>query len=1034
MRKTRNNFGFLYNYKRAIICLVLGVVGIELDSIMAAPKTMLSSLSAESVQQNTITVEGMVKDAKGDPIIGVSIIEKGASGNGTVTDMDGHFKLNVHRGSILSFSYVGFLTQNVLADKVKNIILKENLKSLNEVVVIGYGTQRKGDVTSAITTVKSDDFLDGKIGDAAELIKGKVAGLSIVNTSGDPNSGSSIMLRGITTIKGSVEPLVLVDGIEADLATVATDNIASIDVLKDASAAAIYGTRGANGVIIITTKTGRREAKPEIIYHAYMSLSNWYKKTKFMDADDINSGYTNFSYEGYNTNWLKAVTRKAGFEYNHSLSVRGGGKNNTYSGNVTYSDDQGIMRKSESRDLRMQLDLSQYAFNDMLKFNLNILHGQHKNPNNDNTYVYRQALIHNPSSPIYNSDGSYYEEFSRYQYYNPIEIQNEMIGDTRSNYTQLTGNVSFEPIRNWITNLMISRREDTSTSETYYTDKYYSQQTSGCNGWASKSSDNGRSDNLELTSKYALTIGNHRMSVLAGYSYLYNVYDGFSAGNGNFPAQFFLYNNLAEGTYLTDNDETASMSSYKNDNTLIGFFGRLTYAWSDLYNVMVSLRHEGSSKFGENHKWGTFPAASIGWTISNEKFMKRTHSWLDNLRLRVGYGVTGVIPTDSYMSLTLYSYDTYGKHYDASTGSWKPSLYVTQNSNPDLKWETSRELNIGIDWSVFSGRLSGTVDLYNKKTVDLLYDYNVPVPPNLYGTTTANVGKMRNTGIEVTINASLVKAKKIQWETSLTFSHNSNKLLSLSNSLYETNNFVELYGGLSDPISVPTHCMEVGHRLGDFWGLKSVGVSSNGVVIVQVKDDNGNWVNREFDTKYNTKSNRQRLGNGLPQLIAGWSHTIRYKDFDLQLQFTGQFGYKILNEQRCFYENNSIAYNRLKSSAKYYPAVDLNLNPVLDANGNQLMVQYSSSMSQGFWSGELENGDFVKLQTATFGYTVPLSQYLKKYINKLRVYLTGNNLFCITSYSGLDPEVSNSFLTPGIDSRDKYPTVRSFTLGMNITF
>jgi hypothetical protein len=228
--------------------------------------------------------------------------------------------------------------------------------------------------------------------------------------------------------------------------------------------------------------------------------------------------------------------------------------------------------------------------------------------------------------------------------------------------------------------------------------------------------------------------------------------------------------------------------------------------------------------------------------------------------------------------------------------------------------------------------------------------------------------------------------------------------------------------------------MEVGHRLGDFWGLKSVGVSSNGVVIVQVKDDNGNWVNREFDTKYNTKSNRQRLGNGLPQLIAGWSHTIRYKDFDLQLQFTGQFGYKILNEQRCFYENNSIAYNRLKSSAKYYPAVDLNLNPVLDANGNQLMVQYSSSMSQGFWSGELENGDFVKLQTATFGYTVPLSQYLKKYINKLRVYLTGNNLFCITSYSGLDPEVSNSFLTPGIDSRDKYPTVRSFTLGMNITF
>lgn len=995
---------------------------------------ILTPSTTEATQQQQKSLTGKVTDSRGGGLPGVSIVIKGTN-VGTISDIDGNYKLtNLTPETVLSFSFIGMKTQDIKvgSNSKINVVLEDETIGIEEVVAIGYGTQKKGEVTSAVASVKSENFLKGKIGDAAELVKGKIAGLSITKASGDPNATSSIMLRGITTIMGNVSPLVLVDGVEGSLTTVAPENIASIDVLKDASAAAIYGTRGANGVILITTKAGKRESQSRVSLNSYTSLSEWYKTADFMNTNDIIYARTSFPYDGYDTDWLKAVTRKGGYMQNHSLSMEGGAKSSSYYANITFTDEQGIMRKSDSRNLKAQLDFNQYALNDILKFNVNILYGTHKNTNNNNAYVYRQALIHNPSSPIYNADGSYYEEFSRFQYYNPVEIQNELIGDTRSNYARLTGNITFEPIKGWQTNLMLSTKENTGTSENYYTSQFYSQAIGKVKGTATKSSYNGRSDNLELTSKYDLNIEKNRITALAGYSYLYNVNDGFGAGNSNFPSESYLYNNLAQGTYLTDDDHVASMSSYKDDNTLIGFFGRVSYGYDNRYNAMFSIRREGSSKFGENNKWGTFPSASLGWTLSNEQFMKR-FGWLDNMKLRLGYGVTGVVPDASYMSLTTFDYDAYGKHLSAD-GVWTPSLKVAQNPNPDLKWEKTSEWNLGLDWAILNSRVSGSIDVYSKKTVDLLYDYAVPVPPNMYNYTTANVGQMRNRGIEVMINAIPVKTHEFEWNTTFTISHNENKLLSLSNDLYETDNFTEV-GGVSDPISVPTHAMEVGHRLGDFWGLRSVGVSKDGFILVQVSDGNGGWVAKEFDTKYNEEANRQRLGNGLPQVYAGWSNSFRYKGFDLNLQFTGQFGFSILNAQRAFYENNSIAYNRLSSAANWYGAVDATGAAVIDAEtGKQAMVQLSNSMSQGVWSDYIEKGDFIKLSSASLGYTFPISGSLKKYIQSARVYVTGQNLFCITGYSGLDPEVSNYFLAPGIDDRDKYPTIRSYTMGLSINF
>ena len=1012
--------------KKHFLCLLLlasgGVAAIAAES---TPPTI-----AEAPQQG-VRVKGVVKDTKGEPIIGATVTEKGTK-NATVTDFDGNYTLTVaNRNATLVVSYVGFTPQEVKAGS--DVTLQEDNALLDELVVIGYGTQRKGDVTSAVASVKAEDFNAGKIGDAAELVKGKIAGLTVVNSSGDPKATSSIRLRGITTLVGDLRPLILIDGIEGELTTVAAENIASIDVLKDASAAAIYGTRGANGVILITTKTGKRDTPASISYNGYVTFSKWTKTADFMDTHDVIYGKTAQDYLGYDTDWLAAISRKAGYKHNHDLHISGGTKNATYSANVSYAKEEGVIRKTDNENFKMQLDYTQFAWDDVLKFNFNALVTRQKFTNTAADYAYRQAVIRNPSEPVYNPDGSYYENFNKLQYYNPVELQNEAFGNTRLRFSQLVGNVTLEPITGWKTNLMISWGEVANDSEDWTSPDHYSLVRQGYNGSASKNMSTEVHKNLELTSRYDAQLDEHRFNAIVGYSYLYNEYDGFSASNTDFSTTAFLWNNLGNGSFLTDKDNHAYMGSYRNDNILVGFFGRVSYGYADKYNALVSIRHEGSSKFGVNNKWATFPSVSLGWNIMNEKFMAGTKNWLDNLRLRVGYGVTGITPGDSYLAQNIYNFAGYGDVWSMD-GKWVKTLEVSQNPNPDLKWEVTNEWNFGLDYGFLNGRIRGTLDFYIKTTKDLLFWYNVPMPPNLYSMTLANVGDMRNTGIELLIEAIPVQTKDFEWTTTLTASHNKNKLLSLSNSLYETDNFQE-EGGLSDPISTATHCMEVGHTLGDFWGLKFVGYDKDGFALVEASDGNGGWTVKQFNPNLNVKENRQRLGNGAPKVILGWGNTFRYKDLDLSMQFTSQLGYKILNAQRAFYENNSIAYNRLKSAADLHPAINTDRTPYIDPEtGQQKMVRLSSSMQQGWWSDHLENGDFLKLSNITLGYTFIPKGTLGTYVKKARLYANATNLFCITGYSGLDPEVSNYFLAPGIDDRDKYPTTRSYTIGLSFNF
>ena len=971
-----------------------------------------SAAVSAAQQQNARKITGSVPDTKGEPLIGVNVTVDGDT-NGSITNMDGLFELRVSKkNAVLKFTYIGFKPSEVRINSSTNIydvVLEEQVNELEETVIVGYGTQRKISNIGAQSSMKLEDIKTPSAS-LTTTLAGRLAGVVAVQRTGEPGKDAAdIWIRGIAT-PNTATPLILVDGVERAFNDIDPEDIESLTTLKDASATAVYGVRGANGVILITTKNGQRESRTAANYSGYMSLSKFGKTLDFYGAEEIRQGLTNYADKGYDTDWLDAVSRTA-FTHNHNFNISGGSKNTTYSADFTYRKEEGVLLETYNEEMRMRFDVSHWMLNDMLKVNFNMVKTFHKNGPIDaaGLGIYRQAIMRNPTEPIWNEDGTFYENFAVNYYYNPVGIIREQDGKYNSENTRMTGNITFEPIKNWQTNLMLSRRVTSDHNRGYYTSEYFSQKSENHTGYAYHSQNEYTTDNLEVTSKYNHTWNKHRFDALVGYNYQYNVNEGFGANNYDYPTDFYLWNNLGLGTALKDGK--AGMSSYKNDNTLIGFFGRVSYGYDNKYNVLLSVRREGSSKFGENNKWATFPSVSLGWTISNEKFMEGL-TWLNNLKLRAGYGVTGVIVGDSYNSLTRYEY---GSPYFYDNGVWHQGLSVKSNPNPDLKWETSKEFNIGLDWAVLDERLSGSIDVYQKKTSDMLYDFTVPTPPNLYNKTLANAGKMRNQGIEIAVNAIPVRTKDFEWKTTVTASHNANKLLSLSNDLYETSNQID-HAYLGEPISLSTQRMEVGRSMGQFYGMKSVGVSENGLWMVE--NTKTGEIEEFTDNMLSNDDYRQYLGNALPKLYLGWNNSFRYKNFDLSFQMTGQFGFKILNEPRAYYENNSIAYNRLKSVQKA-------------PYGGQYTL--STAQKQTFVSYYLEDGDFLKMTNITLGYNIPLKS--SKFVKNIRAYVSADNLFCITGYDGLDPEMSNGDIwSLGIDWRDKYPSTRSFTFGLNVSF
>ena len=979
-------------------------------------------------------VKGTVTDAAGEPIIGGGVVELGTQ-NGAVTSVDGTYTITVKgAGSVLQFSCIGYKTVEITVgnQQVIDVILEEEASFLQETVVIGYGTQKKADITSSVQSVKAESFNKGAINDAGQLIQGKVAGLQVTVSSGDPTSSSSVMLRGYSSLLGSTSPLILIDGVPGNLNTVSPEDIESIDVLKDGSATAIYGTRGTNGVIIITTKNARREMPATVEYSGYISASTWLKTPDFLQADDLrqlmSDGWTfsgaNDKDYGDNVNWLKEISR-TGVTHNHNLSVMGGTMHNTYTANISYRNNEGTILGTGRSEMRARARVSQYLFNDKLKLTGEILADEINGKTGfDPSYVYRQACIQNPTQPIYNEDGSWNER-DVYFYDNPLSYIHERIGMSRSRNVRFNGIAEFSPWEFLTFKALYVRKGQSNINGYYYTHNDVSTTESGNNGYASRGASDYINNMAELSASFQKDFGDHHVTAVAGYSYEDNTSENFSMSNKDFPTDQYLYNNMGAGMGIQDG--RASEYSYKQKTKLIGLFARATYNYADKYLLMLSLRRDGSSKFGKDYKWGYFPGVSAGWRINNEGFMKDI-KWIDNLKLRAGFGITGIDVNDPYQSLASLNYDGYFFY----NNTWIPVLIPVRNENQNLRWEKKYEYNVGLDFSFFGDRLSGSIDAYQRDTKDGLYWYSVPVPPYQYSSMMANVCHIRNRGIEVLINAVPVRTRDFEWNTSATFSANQNKLVSLQNDEFQMSTDYFDTGYTGEPIQTSTHRVKEGWAIGNFFGLRSMGLNSAGKWVVERynHDEDGNVISRYPDLAENANSaDWQVLGNGVPRFYANWNNNFRFKGFDLAITMRGAFGFQVLNYQKLFYGNPTIQYNVLKCAFDKIDVVD-------EYTGQKTGEKTYISDSQRYLSYYIENGDYWKIDNVTLGYTLPIKN--KNIVKNVRFYGSVHNLATITKYSGLDPEIRVTYggngYDPGTDDRDKYPTIRSYTFGVNITF
>lgn len=967
--------------------------------------------------QSSRKITGVITDSVGKGIPNVTVTEKGVK-NATVTHTDGSFVTNVSGAqATLVLTSIGYETTEVpLGGQTSlNVQLREVNKALGEVVVIGYGTQKRANVTTSIATVKAENFVKGPVQDAGQLLQGKVAGLTVSNPSGNPTAGSQILLRGNTTLFGAnADPLVIIDGVPGSLKTIAPEDIESVDVLKDGSAAAIYGVRGTNGVIIITTKRASGNFTNAVEYSGSVSTQTIARRPQLLSAEDYRAQITagtrpaNQDY-GSSTDWLKEITHTP-LTHIHNLTLRGGNSRTNYLASINYRYLEGIFLKSDNKTFTGRIDVNHTMLNDKLKVNLTLLNQnnnftQTQDGGSFNGYTYRQALIRNPTEPIRNTAGNWFELPGNFNYENPLARIYESDGETKTANSRMNATLTYTPVKGLRLSSLFSYSRFNSNAGYAETKKHISTVRDNLNGYAAVGSSLSIDRLAELTAEYSKSINEHRISLLGGYGYQENEsYNNFIQ-NWDFPIDDFGYNQIGLGNAIKDGK--GAIYSGKGETNLISFFGRLTYSYNDKYLLMANIRHEGASQlFGANHPYGTFPAVSVGWRISKEEFMQRQTIFTD-LKLRAGYGVTGNPPSGGFLSQALLGFGS----YVYSNGSWIRVLQPATNPNPFIRWEEKHESNVGADFSMFKGRVFGNVDYYVRKIKGLLYDYQVPSPPNLYPSTRANVGVMENKGLEVMLNVVPVKTKDFDWTSSLNFSTNSNKLVNLSNDLYKATNDYFTTGGTGEPIQTFTNIVFIGKGIGDFYGFKVIDI-----------DQNGKWIYEGPDGKPVTSANfrrrfedKQVLGNGLPKYYAGWNNNVRYKRFDLAVTMRGAFHYQILNFDRMYLENPTITnYNRLKSSQDkvFEKAI---LNEPLEFN-----------------SYYIENGDFWKIDNIVLGYN--FTNLHSKYIKGARVYASSLNTVVITGYKGLDPEVNRVGLAPGNDVRDRYPTARTFTVGANLNF
>lgn len=959
-------------------------------------------------------VSGTVKDANGEPLIGVSVMEVGTN-NGAVTDINGNYTLNVKPGAKLKLSYIGFTSKTIKASGNSQIVLDEDNTALNEVVVVGYGTMRRKDVTSSITTVKAEDLNQGVFTDPGQMLQGKVPGL-VVSSTADPNGSPTITLRGASTLRtGAMSPYYVVDGIPGvDISIVSPEDIESIDVLRDATATAIYGSKAANGVIIITTKKGSKE-RTNVTYNGYVAFDNILKKYDVCTADDLRqyAKDNNITLKdgGANTDWQDEVLR-TGISHNHNVNISGGNGSTNYMISADLRKREGVIKMTGFDRFNVRSLVSTKTLKDHLTVSLgaNMMYGKHFGvpSGNEGASVLDAMNYYSPTNAIKNADGTW-TVGSGSKNYNPLALMEENKSETVWKRNQFVGKTALELWKGFVWSVNYSWSNYQSTYSAYNTRNSQLEGIGNKNGQATRNTYFGREQTFETYLNYDFKVGKSKWGLMAGYSWEEKKNnDGFGLSvEGYYNDDLGWYNMSYAQTIL--GVQNSVQSGYLEKVRNISFYGRVNYSFDSRYMLQATIRRDGSSVFGKNNRWGTFPSVSAAWNITEEKFMQNQHIF-DNLKLRAGYGISG-----NAMGFDVYSsYNTYGASgtfvYDGKTYR---TYGATKNANPDLKWESTGMLNIGLDFAFLKGRLNGTVEVYHKKTKDLIWSYPVSTTQYIYGWMDANVGEMTNKGIEFTLNAVPVRTKNFMWSTTLNLSHNKNTVDKMQNETFHTTNLTQ-----GDPMVAGvsadgwTQRIMEGEPIGTFYTYQYAGIV-NGRSEYYVLDENGN---RTGETTNNPSlKDRSITGCAQPKLNAGWNNTLTYKNWSLNAFITGVFGNDVYNSARAHYTAAQM-FSDGKNVLKEFLS-----NPVGDASGSLPSDRY------------IEKGSYVRLQTLSLSYT--FRNCFNDWIQDLTLYGTANNLFTITNYKGLDPEVNMGGIDPGIDYRwSRYPHTRTFMIGVKINF
>ena len=990
---------------------------------------LLSCIMGVSVfAQGGYEVKGVVVDELG-PVIGATVIEQGTA-NGTSTGFDGDYILTVSNAdAVVEISCIGYATQTFPASQVPaKVVLTEDTQFLDEVVVIGYGSLSKKELSSSIVQVDKDDLFKGAMNNPMEMLTGKVAGLNVTTSAAaNPNSGSDLQIRGATSLQAGNNPLVVVDGVPGgDIRTIAPQDIESMTVLKDAASAAIYGTRGANGVILITTRKGSDggEGVANVTYDSWFGMNFAKPHPEVLSPDEFRRSGRGTDY-GYSTDWYSLLMRDFGYDHNQYLAIDGSTKGGSYNASINFKDAKGLDIRSGRREFGGRVAVEQKAFNNRVQINASI-NARRVNEEWGNDGMFGTALTMNPTMPVYNEDGTFYQPTSPTDARNPYKELVLLEGNSNGQRLYLLGtvqgkvNILTTDVHNLNTTVSYSLDYNDFKSNNYRTADSGQSFWDGYKGSASLDYSKYWSNHFEWLINYSMYLGDHSLQAVAGYTWEDSNNESMGMSNQNFTFDDMKYYNIGAGSYLKDGK--ASMYSGKSLSKLVSVFGRVNYNWKDIIMASASLRYEGSTKFGANSKWGYFPAASVAWEMANMPFLQDHSRIVQSLKPRVSYGVTGRSGFGSYQSLSTYS--TRNSYF--FNGQWVTGYAPSLNANPGLAWEKLVSMNLGVDFVLLNGRLRGSVDLFDRQSRDLLYTYTAPQPPYVYNSILVNVGTTDNKGIEVSVDGDIIATKDFTWTMGADWSTGSTTMKNLSNNIYKAS-YVDM--GSKGGVGANEYFFRVqeGSKVGQFYGFSYAGLDETGNILVykNAKDADGNIIVGQNAVDADGKpvtvtaatadpADKRYIGNAVPAHFLSWNNTFRYKGWDLNIFFRGAFGFEIFNMQKYGMGMVGAGSDNVLRSA------------YLEEGG----AYASGGVISSYF---LERGDWFKLESLTLGYNfTPANTNILK---KMRVYLAAKNLFTLTGYSGNDPSIlASNGLTPSIDNSGAYPLAAQVTLGLTMNF